>query len=159
MYVCIHACFVCHAVYGCFICTLYIIYIYIYIYTYLCICIFVCVYVCQYVRLCAYMLVSIYMYWRTILLHKIFLINCLSCRYLRCYLLIRHSYLSNIIAFSFEFEKFLVSNSVSRDEKFQHGLCAKQLSEANYENFPLDKHFSVCNLTINLRCLVIIEKT
>ena len=65
------------------------------------ICIFVCVYICVSVRIyaCVYVFVGTRRY-----LYKSYLSNCLSCRYLGCYLLVWHCYLGSILAFSFEFQ-------------------------------------------------------
>ena len=95
MYVSMYVLF-CHVMDGCFLCILYA-----YICMYLCICVFVCMYmyVCASVRIyaCAYVYVGTLFY-----LYKSYLFNCLSCRYLGCYLLVWHCYLGSILAFSFE---------------------------------------------------------
>ena len=81
----------------CFVCTLYE-YIYIYVYVYL----YTCIYVCSSV----YIYASVYVYVGThFCLYKSYLFNCLSCRYLGCYLSVWHCYLGSILAFSFEIVK------------------------------------------------------
>ena len=94
MYVSMYVLF-CHVMYGCFVCVLYA-----YICMYLCTCIFVCVniYVCE--SVCRYACVYLLFY-----LYKSYLFNCLSCRYLGCYLSVWHCYLGSILAFSFEIVK------------------------------------------------------
>ena len=98
MYVSIYALF-CHVLYRCFVCMLYA---YIYICMYLCICIFVCVYIyaCSSMYIYAFVYVCVGTHF---CLYESYLFNCLSCRYLGCYLLVWHCYLGSILAFSFEF--------------------------------------------------------
>ena len=111
LHVCFHVCSVlfCHVMYGCFVCILYA-----YICMYLCICIFVCVYIyaCASVQ---YIFVSMYVLVHTVICIKV---NCLSCRYLGCYLLVWHCYLSSILAFSFEFQNLnTTSNKTSNKSR------------------------------------------
>ena len=97
MYVSIYALFCC-VMYRCFVCIWYA-----YICMHLCISIFVCVYI--YVRAPVYIYACVYVCFRThFYLYKSYLFNCLSCRYLDCYLLVWHCYLGSILAFTFEFQ-------------------------------------------------------
>ena len=66
------------------------------------ICMRVYIYVCSSV----YIYASVYVYVGThFCLYKSYLFNCLSCRYLGCYLSVWHCYLGSILAFSFEIVK------------------------------------------------------
>ena len=65
-------------------------------YMYICMCAYICMFIC--VCIC----LSLCRCWDT-LLYKSYLLNCLSCRYLGCYLSVRHGYLGSNLSFSFEF--------------------------------------------------------
>ena len=68
--------------------------------------VYVYLYVCIYVCLSVYKDASLYVCVGThFCLHKIYLVNCLSCRYLGCYLSVWHCYLGCILAFSFKIVK------------------------------------------------------
>ena len=98
----------CHVMYGCFLCILYA-----YTCMYLCICIFVCVSVQIYA--CVYVCVGTLFY-----LYKSYLFNCLSCRYLVCYLLVWHCYLGSILAFSFEFQNLNTTMYTKTSNKLRY---------------------------------------
>ena len=102
-YVCMHVCF--HAYIFCFVIfCMYIVWIYMYTFTYMYIC--MCVYIYIYVCWSVYIYASLYAYVGThFCLYKSYLFNCLSCRYLGCYLSVWHCYLGSILAFSFEIVK------------------------------------------------------
>ena len=74
----------------------YICMFYIYVYLYL------CIYVCSSVYISASLYVCVHTYF---CLHKSCLVNCLSCRYLGCYLSFCQCYLGSTLAFSFEIVK------------------------------------------------------
>ena len=110
MYVSMYVQF-CHVLYVLFVYCMYL-YVYIYVYVYLYVCIYMYVlrivylYVCIYVCLSVYKDASLYVCVGThFCLHKIYLVNCLSCRYLGCYLSVWHCYLGCILAFSFKIVK------------------------------------------------------
>ena len=65
---------------------------------YICMCVYI--YVCSSVCLYACLYVGVGTHF---CLYKSYLLNCLSCRYLGCYLSVRHCYLGSILSFSFEF--------------------------------------------------------
>ena len=65
----------------------------------ICTCVYICMCVCAHICLCLCMCWYTFFY-----LYKSYLFNCLSCRYLGCYLLVWHCYLGSILAFSFEFQ-------------------------------------------------------
>ena len=104
----------CYLNLSCFICFVCILYVYICIY--LSICIFLCVYIYEYfiymyicmcVYVCVFICASLYVCVGThFCLYESYLFNCLSCRYLGCYLSVWHCYLGSILAFSFEIVKF-----------------------------------------------------
>ena len=102
---------------------LYVLCVYcMYIYVYLSLCIFVCVYIYIYVsRICIFVCVYIYIcificaslcvcFGTNFCLYKRYIFNCLSCRYLGCYLLVWHYYLGSILALSFEIVKLVEYN-------------------------------------------------
>ena len=102
---------------------LYVLCVYcMYIYVYLSLCIFVCVYIYIYVsRICIFVCVYIYIcificaslcvcFGTNFCLYKSYIFNCLSCRYLGCYLLVWHYYLGSILALSFEIVKLVEYN-------------------------------------------------
>ena len=108
MYVFMHGLF-CHVLYVLHVYCMHVyVYIYVYVFLYVCIymyvlgiCIFVCVYI--YVCSCVYIYASLCVCVGThFCLHKSYLFNCFSCRYLGCYVLVWHCYLGSILAFSFE---------------------------------------------------------
>ena len=117
IFVYMHVCFHVRSVLSKFVCFECILYVYICIC--LCICIFVCVYIyvcftCVYICMCIYIHVcsSVYIYASLYVcvgthfcLYKSYLVNCLSCRYLGCYLSVWHCYLGSILAFSFKIVK------------------------------------------------------
>ena len=88
------------------------IYMYISMYMYISICVDICMfYVYVYLYVCIHVCLSVYIYASLYVcvgthfcLNKSYLVNCLSCRYLGCYLLVWHCYLGSILAFSFEVE-------------------------------------------------------
>ena len=108
---------------------LYIVCIYIYIFMYMYICMFyvyVYLYVCIYVCLSVYKDASLYVCVGThFYLHKIYLVNCLSCRYLGCYLSVWHCYLGCILAFSFKIVKLNTTTCTK---------CSTQVIEMNLSN-------------------------
>ena len=91
----------------------------IYICIYLSICIFVCVYIyacfaymyiCKCVYICIFTCASPYVSVGThFCLYKSYLFNCLTCRYLGCYLSVWHCHLGSILAFSFEIVKLNIT--------------------------------------------------
>ena len=89
------------------------IYMYISMYMYISICVYICMfYVYVYLYVCIHVCLSMYIYASLYVcvgthfcLYKSYLVNCLSCRYLGCYLLVWHCYLGSILAFSFEIVK------------------------------------------------------
>ena len=100
MYVSMYVLF-CHVLYGCFVYILYA-----YICMHLCICILAYIYIYIYIYVCS----SVYVYaclyvgaGTDFCLYKSYLLNCLFCRYLGCYLSVCHCYLGSILSFSFEF--------------------------------------------------------
>ena len=108
------------------------IYMYISMYMYICICVYifmfyvyVCLYVCIHVCLSVYIYASLYVCVGThFCLYKSYLVNCLSCRYLGCYLLVWHCYLGSILAFSFEVEynqlhKIIYSGNKNQPRKYE----------------------------------------
>ena len=109
MHVYFHVCYVLSS-FVCFVYILYVcIYIYLYIYLYVCIYMYVsriCIFVCVYIYICIFIFASLYVCVDThFCLCKSYLFNCLSCRYLGCYLSVWHCCLGSILAFSFEIVK------------------------------------------------------
>ena len=89
------------------------IYVYVYVYVYLYVSIYIYIYACMHVlRICIFTCSSMYMYvYRYVCvgthfcLYKSYLFNCLSCRYICCYLSVWNCYLGSILAFLFEIVK------------------------------------------------------
>ena len=109
MHVYFHVCYVLSS-FVCFVYILYVcIYIYLYVYLYVCIYMYVsriCIFVCVYIYICIFIFASLYVCVDThFCLCKSYLFNCLSCRYLGCYLSVWHCYLGCILAFSFKIVK------------------------------------------------------
>ena len=103
------------SVFVCFVCILYV-YIHIYIYIYIYMDLYVYLYVCVYI--CIFICASLYVCARThFCLYKSYLFNCLSCRYLGCYLSVWHCYLGNILAFSFEIVKLNTTTDTKSSTK------------------------------------------
>ena len=73
------------------------IYMYVFMYMYIGMCVYICI--CIYVCICLCLCVGTLFY-----LYKSYLFECLSCRYLGCYLLVWHCYLGSVLAFSFKFQ-------------------------------------------------------
>ena len=87
---------------------MYIVCIYMYLFICMYICMYVlciCIFLCLYIYVCSS--VHIYVLSMNVLVHtclyKSHFFNCLSCRYLGCYLLVWYCYLRSILAFSFKF--------------------------------------------------------
>ena len=85
----------CHVLYVLYVYCMYI-HVYIYLYVYLYECVYICIFICGSLYVC----VGTYF-----CLYKSYLLNCLSCRYLGCYLSVWHCYLGSILAFSFKIVK------------------------------------------------------
>ena len=110
MHVRFHVCYVL----SCFVCFVCILYVYtcIFIFMYICMCVHICmfhvyVYLCVCI-ICKFICASLYVYVGTnFCLHKSYLFNCLSCRYLSFYLSVWHCYLDNILALSLEIVKLV----------------------------------------------------
>ena len=94
MYVSMYVMF-CHVLYVLYVYCMYI-HVCIYLYVYLYECVYICIFICASLYVC----VGTYF-----CLYKSYLLNCLSCRYLGCYLSVWHCYLGSILAFCFEIVK------------------------------------------------------
>ena len=144
-----HVCFHVRSVLSKFVCFECILYVYICIC--LCICIFVCVYIyvcftCMYICMCIYIHVcsSVYIYASLYVcvgthfcLYKSYLVNCLSCRYLGCYLSVWHCYLGSILAFSFEIVKLNTTTCTrSSTQVIQINLGNMKSEFISYFNCP-----------------------
>ena len=113
VYACMFPCMFSFVMFCMFCLYIVCIYMYIFMYMYICMCVYICMfyvyvylYVCIYVCLSVYKDASLYVCVGThFCLHKIYLVNCLSCRYLGCYLSVWHCYLGCILAFSFKIVK------------------------------------------------------
>ena len=118
IFVYMHICFHVRSVLSNFVwfeCTLYVyIYVYVYLYVYLYVCIYYVCFTYMYICMCIYIHVcsSVYIYASLYVcvgthfcLYTSYLVNCLSCRYLGCYLSVWHCYLGSILAFSFKIVK------------------------------------------------------
>ena len=92
-------------------------YVYLYVCVYICMFhVYVYLYVCVYI--CIFICASLYVCARThFCLYKSYLFNCLSCRYLGCYLSVWHCYLGNILAFSFEIVKLNTTTDTKSSTK------------------------------------------
>ena len=109
MYISMYVMF-CHLLYVLYI---YCMYVYIFIYMYICMYVYICMFhvyvylhVCIYIYICIFIFASLYVCVDThFCLCKSYLFNCLSCRYLGCYLSVWHCCLGSILAFSFEIVK------------------------------------------------------
>ena len=114
MHVCFHVCYVLSC-FVCFVCILYV-YICIFIFMYICMCVYIyvsriCIFVCVYIYICIFICASLCVCFGTnFCLYKSYIFNCLSCRYLGCYLLVWHYYLGSILALSFEIVKLVEYN-------------------------------------------------
>ena len=127
MHVCLHAYILfCHV--------LYVHCMNIYIFTYMYICMRVYIYVCSSV----YIYASVYVYVGThFCLYKCYLFNCLSCRYLGCYLSVWHCYLGSILAFSFEIVKLNTTTCTrSSTQVIQINLGNMKSEFISYFNCP-----------------------
>ena len=108
-------CFVMFCMFCVYIVCIYM-YIYLYVYLYVCIYIYmfhvyVYLYVCIYIYICIFICASLCVCFGTnFCLYKRYIFNCLSCRYLGCYLLVWHYYLGSILALSFEIVKLVEYN-------------------------------------------------
>ena len=105
----------------------YICMFYIYVYLYL------CIYVCSSVYISASLYVCVHAYF---CLHESYLVNCLSCRYLGCYLSVCQCYLGSILAFSFEIVKLnttTCTKSSTQVTKINLGI----ISDFNCQRFLL----------------------
>ena len=109
-------CMLCFVMFCMFCVYIVCIYMYIYLYVYLYVCIYiymfhvyvylyVCIYICIFI--CASLCVC---FGTNFCLYKSYIFNCLSCRYLGCYLLVWHCYLGSILALSFEIVKLVEYN-------------------------------------------------
>ena len=114
-HVCFHVC----SVVSCYIwmfCIYFVcIYMYVFMYMYICICVYICMCICTHICLClcSYMLVQTFICIKVIYLS-------LTCRYLRCYLLVLHCYLGSILVFSFDFQNL---NAI---------ICTKTSNKSTY---------------------------
>ena len=88
------------------------IYTYIFMCMYICMCVYTFMFTYMYICMCVYMYVYLHIYMLLsvyVLVHfclyRRYLVNCLPCRYLGCYLSVWHCYLGIILAFSFEIVK------------------------------------------------------
>ena len=101
---CMFPCTFCFVMFCMDVLYIYCMHIYMYAFVYMYTCIYIYIYIYIYVCSSVYVYACLYVGAGTdFCLYKSYLLNCLFCRYLGCYLSVCHCYLGSILSFSFEF--------------------------------------------------------